>query len=230
MEPYIRPYIRRTPLLEFDDVALKLELQQVSGSFKARGAFANLLTHAIPPGGVVAASGGNHGAAVAYAAAKLGIACKIFVPDVSSPAKIERIRAAAPSLVIVPGVYPDARRAAHADAHERDALIVEAYDHPTTILGAGLARQRNLKRPIPRSTRCWYRSVAADSIAGVARVVRGTRARDRGRARGSADAGLGAARRQAGRRADRKYRQRRTRGRRDRHARLSDRTTLRRTA
>ena len=137
MEPYIRPYIRRTPLLEFDDVALKLELQQVSGSFKARGAFANLLTHAIPPGGVVAASGGNHGAAVAYAAAKLGIACKIFVPDVSSPAKVERIRGSGAELVIVPGVYPDARRASLIDARERDALIVEAYDHPTTILGAG---------------------------------------------------------------------------------------------
>ncbi len=137
MEEHIRPYIRRTPLLEFDGTVLKLELHQVSGSFKARGAFANLLTHTIPPGGVVAASGGNHGAAVAYAAATLGIACKIFVPDVSSPAKIARIRASGAELVIVPGVYPDARRAAQADAHERNALLVEAYDHATTILGAG---------------------------------------------------------------------------------------------
>lgn len=137
MEPHIRPYIRRTPLLELDGVLLKLELQQVSGSFKARGAFANLLTRAIPDGGIVAASGGNHGAAVAHAAARLGIACKIFVPEVSSRAKIERIRASGAQLVIVPGVYPDARRAAEQDARERDALIVEAYDHATTILGAG---------------------------------------------------------------------------------------------
>jgi threonine dehydratase len=137
MEPRIRPYIRRTPLLDLDGIALKLELTQVSGSFKARGAFANLVTHAIPRGGVVAASGGNHGAAVAHAAAQLGIPCKIFVPDVSSPAKIERIRASGAELVIVPGFYPDARRAAERDARERDALIVEAYDHATTILGAG---------------------------------------------------------------------------------------------
>jgi threonine dehydratase len=137
MEAKIRRYIRRTPLLEFEGLVLKLELQQVSGSFKARGAFANLLTHAIPPGGVVAASGGNHGVAVAHAAAQLGITCKIFVPDVSSPAKIERIRASGADLVIVPGVYPDAKRAAQSDARERDALIVEAYDHATTILGAG---------------------------------------------------------------------------------------------
>jgi threonine dehydratase len=137
MEPHIRPYIRRTPLLDLDGVTLKLELQQVSGSFKARGAFANLLTRTIPPGGVVAASGGNHGAAVAHAAARLEIPCKIFVPDVSSPAKIERIRSSGAELVIVPGVYPDARRAAEIDARKRDALIVEAYDHATTILGAG---------------------------------------------------------------------------------------------
>lgn len=137
METHIRPYIRRTPLLELDDVVLKLELLQVSGSFKARGAFANLLTRTIPEGGVVAASGGNHGAAVAYAASRLGIRCKIFVPEVSSPAKIERIRASGAELAIVPGVYPDARRAAERDARERDALIVEAYDHATTILGAG---------------------------------------------------------------------------------------------
>jgi len=137
MEPRIRPYIRRTPLLELNGIVLKLELQQVSGSFKARGAFANLVTRTIPAGGVVAASGGNHGAAVAHAAAQLGIACKIFVPEVSSPAKIERIRASGAELVIVPGVYPDAKGASVTDARERDALIVEAYDHATTILGAG---------------------------------------------------------------------------------------------
>jgi threonine dehydratase len=137
MEPRIRPYIRRTPLFDLDGVTLKLELMQASGSFKARGAFANLVAHTIPSAGVVAASGGNHGAAVAYAAAQLGIPCKIFVPDVSSPAKVERVRASGAELVIVSGFYPDARRAAESDAREREALIIEAYDHPTTILGAG---------------------------------------------------------------------------------------------
>src|SRR5262249_28555331 len=97
----IRPYIRMTPVVQTGSgdlglqdaaVTLKLELLQVAGSFKARGAFANLLTREIPPAGVVAASGGNHGAAVAYAAWRLGIPARIYVPRVSSAAKIERIR------------------------------------------------------------------------------------------------------------------------------------------
>src|SRR6266481_649852 len=93
----IRPHIRRTPVLEIaaEDIGLegfapvlKLELTQHSGSFKARGAFANLLMRAVPATGVAAASGGNHGAAVAYAAMTLGRKAKIFVPRISSPAKI----------------------------------------------------------------------------------------------------------------------------------------------
>jgi threonine dehydratase len=137
MEVLIRPYIRRTPVLDLDGVFLKLECQQVAGSFKARGAFANLVTRPIPPAGVVAASGGNHGAAVAHAATCLGIACRIFVPDVSSPAKIERIRATDAELIVVPGTYPDALKASVADAAERGALMVHAFDQVETILGAG---------------------------------------------------------------------------------------------
>src|SRR6185503_210856 len=104
-----RAYIRPTPLLHVngDDVGLapfpltfKLEFAQHSGSFKARGAFANLLTREIPPAGVVAASGGNHGVAVACAARRLGIPAKIFVPTVSSPVKIDRIRAYGADVVI----------------------------------------------------------------------------------------------------------------------------------
>ena len=100
-EQVIRPYIRRTPVIEVDGsefglpagaLTLKLELLQHSGSFKARGAFTNLLTREIPEAGIVAASGGNHGAAVAYAAMRLGKPAKIFIPSVSSPAKIARIR------------------------------------------------------------------------------------------------------------------------------------------
>src|ERR1017187_1208897 len=94
----IRPYIRRTPVVDVDaadfgldpgPLVLKLELMQHTGSFKTRGAFSNLLTRAVPPAGVVAASGGNHGVAVAYAATKTGTAARIFVPTVSSPAKME---------------------------------------------------------------------------------------------------------------------------------------------
>jgi len=97
----IRPYIRRTPTVEVDGadfgldgvtLVLKLELLQHSGSFKARGAFTNLLLRAVPAAGVVAASGGNHGAAVAFAAMRLGQPARIFVPTVASPAKLERIR------------------------------------------------------------------------------------------------------------------------------------------
>src|SRR4029453_4713625 len=100
-ERLIRPFIRRTPVIavggaEFGlpghTLTLKLELLQHSGSFKVRGAFANLLTREVPKAGVVAASGGNHGVAVAYAAMKLGKPAKIFVPTITSPAKIERIR------------------------------------------------------------------------------------------------------------------------------------------
>ena len=100
-EAVIRPYIRRTPLVAADmtdfglaprPLIFKLEFLQHSGSFKARGAFANLLLRKAPPAGVVAASGGNHGVAVAYAAHRLGVPATIFVPDVASPAKQERIR------------------------------------------------------------------------------------------------------------------------------------------
>src|SRR5262250_1040993 len=88
-ERLIRPHVRRTPVIDAEGgVRLKLELLQHSGSFKARGAFANLLTRKVPAAGVVAASGGNHGAAVAYAAMKLKVPAKIFVPSVSSAAKV----------------------------------------------------------------------------------------------------------------------------------------------
>src|SRR5215472_6221493 len=116
-ETIIRPYIRRTPVIAIDAgdlglapgrLCLKLELFQNSGSFKARGAFANLLTRDVPSAGVVAASGGNHGAAVALAAMRLGIPAKIFVPAISSAAKVDRIRAYGADLVVGGDCYADA--------------------------------------------------------------------------------------------------------------------------
>src|SRR5689334_17383924 len=117
IEPAIRPYIRRTPVVDADGVdfgltgigrlSLKLELLQHSGSFKARGAFTNLLRRAVPKAGVVAASGGNHGAAVAFAARRLGVPAKIFVPTVASPAKIAQIRAYGADLVVGGDRYAD---------------------------------------------------------------------------------------------------------------------------
>src|SRR5262245_14688030 len=105
----IRPYVRTTPIIELDgrdaglpdcSIVLKLEQLQHGGSFKTRGAFANLLLREIPKAGVVAASGGNHGVAVAFAANRLGIPAKIFVPTVASPAKIQKIRESGAQLVI----------------------------------------------------------------------------------------------------------------------------------
>jgi threonine dehydratase len=144
--PAIRPYVRTTPTVHIDraelglpsgPLVLKLEHLQHSGSFKARGAFANLILRDIPDAGVVAASGGNHGAAVAYAAATLGIEATVFVPEVSSPAKLARIEAYGARLVVGGASYDDARRAAARWQHETGALDIPAFDSVPTILGAG---------------------------------------------------------------------------------------------
>jgi threonine dehydratase len=142
----IRPYIRRTPISEIDGadfglapfpLTLKLEQLQHAGSFKTRGAFANLLLRHIPEAGVVAASGGNHGAAVAYAARRLGVRAKIFVPTVSSPAKIKRIRDYGAELVVTGDRYADALAASEVWARESCALPIHAYDQHETLLGQG---------------------------------------------------------------------------------------------
>jgi threonine dehydratase len=145
-ERLIRPHIRRTPVLRVDladfglgarPVDLKLECFQHTGSFKARGAFTNLLTRPVPAAGVVAASGGNHGAAIAYAAMNLGVPATIFVPSVTSPAKTERIRGYAADLIIGGDRYADALAASQIFAEERGALAVHAFDQPETLLGQG---------------------------------------------------------------------------------------------
>ena len=142
----IKPHIRVTPVLvvEGTDFALssfrltlKLEQLQHAGSFKARGAFTNLLLRDIPDAGVVAASGGNHGAAVAYAAMRRGVPAKVFVPTVSSPVKIERIRACGAALAIVGERYADALAASEAWSAQTGALQVHAFDQVETLLGQG---------------------------------------------------------------------------------------------
>jgi threonine dehydratase len=122
-----------------DDAKLvfKLEFLQHAGSFKARGAFANLLTRDIPATGVVAASGGNHGVAVAFAAMKLRMRAKIFVPSVASPEKVERIRASGAELVVTGDRYADALAASEAWVAQSGAAAVHAYDQPETLLGQG---------------------------------------------------------------------------------------------
>ena len=145
-ERLIRPHVRRTPVLETEaggfglasgKLLFKLELLQHSGSFKARGAFANLLLRDVPDAGVAAASGGNHGAAVAYAAHKLGVKATIFVPGITSPAKIERIRSYGAELVIEGERYADALGASEAHVAATGAMPVHAYDQVETLLGQG---------------------------------------------------------------------------------------------
>jgi threonine dehydratase len=145
-EATIRPYVRRTPLLAADladfgqpsaPLTFKLEMLQHSGSFKARGAFANLLLRKPGKAGVVAASGGNHGAAVAYAAQRLGVAATIFVPEITSPAKIERIRSYGARLVVGGERYADALAASEAHVENTGAMPVHAFDQAETLLGQG---------------------------------------------------------------------------------------------
>jgi threonine dehydratase len=141
----VQPYIRRTPIVEADGgdfglpgipLVFKLELVQHTGSFKPRGAFANLLLRDVPAAGVVAASGGNHGAAVAFAAHRLQKPAHIFVPVVSSPAKIEKIRDYGADLVVTGDRYDDALEASKRFAAESGAMPVHAYDQIETLLGA----------------------------------------------------------------------------------------------
>lgn len=142
----IRPYVRKTPVLQLSGedfglpsfpLFLKLEQLQHSGSFKARGAFMNALLRQIPAAGIVAASGGNHGAAVAYVAHRLGVPAKVFVPSISSPAKIARIREYGADLVVGGERYADALAASEIYAHESGALEIHAFDSIETLLGTG---------------------------------------------------------------------------------------------
>ena len=146
MEPRIRPYIRHTPVLRVDmvdfdrppmAVDLKLECLQHSGSFKARGAFTNLLERPVPKAGVVAASGGNHGAAVAYAAMRLGHKATIFVPEVSPAAKLDRIRSYGAELVVGGARYAEALAASEAFAEKSGALQIHAFNQEETLVGQG---------------------------------------------------------------------------------------------
>jgi len=145
-ERVIRPYIRHTPVVtvaggdfgvDCASITFKLELLQHSGSFKCRGAFANLLMRDVPEAGVVAASGGNHGAAVAFAARRLGVPAKIFVPRISSPAKIARIEQYAADLVVEGERYADALAASQAWLADSGAIEVHAFDQLETLLGQG---------------------------------------------------------------------------------------------
>ncbi|MGX0876624.1 threonine dehydratase [Roseovarius sp. MBR-154] len=137
----IAGHVRRTPVTGLEvagrEVALKLEQMQHTGSFKARGAFNTLLQAEVPEAGIVAASGGNHGAAVAYAAAALGHPARIYVPEIAGPAKIALIRAQGADLTVVPGAYAEAAERAAEWQAATGAMQVHPYDAEATVAGQG---------------------------------------------------------------------------------------------
>ena len=175
----IATHIRRTPIVETASpiagaptVSLKLECLQHSGSFKARGAFHNLLTRPAPPAGCATASGGNHGAAVAYAARKLGVTARIFVPEIATPGKIARIRAYGAEAVVSGASYAEAQERCDAYVAESGALPIHPYDALETIAGAGtvaLEWEEDLRRLALRALDTVLVAVGGGGlIAGVA--------------------------------------------------------------
>ena len=137
----IKPHVLRTPVLETDvfgmPLSLKLEQMQHTGSFKARGAMNSLLSMNVPKAGLVAASGGNHGAAVAWAAARLGHRARIYVPELAGEAKINLIRSLGADLIVVPGVYANALEQALTYEKDSGAAQIHAFDAPGTVAGQG---------------------------------------------------------------------------------------------
>lgn len=141
----IAPHVRRTPVIRLapaetgleNPLVLKLEQLQVTGSFKPRGAFNRILSASVPEAGVVAASGGNHGLAVAHAAQALGLKAEIFVPEITPEAKRTRIAATGATLTVGGAAYDEARLASEARAAETGALLVHAYDQGEVLAGQG---------------------------------------------------------------------------------------------
>jgi threonine dehydratase len=134
--------VRRTPVLELGEmhgasVVAKLELLQHTGSFKPRGAFNKLLSSEVPPAGVIAASGGNFGSAVAYAARDSGVPVEIFIPSTSPEAKVARVRGYGAEVTIVDGYYAEAQAALGARQTETGALLMHPFDQPEVIAGQG---------------------------------------------------------------------------------------------
>ncbi|WP_338664188.1 serine/threonine dehydratase [Pararoseomonas sp. SCSIO 73927] len=177
----IAPHIRRTPVLGLPGaalgapcgVSLKLESLQVSGSFKARGAFNALLQADGAARGVIAASGGNHGAAVAHAAGALGIPAEIFVPAIAAPAKVARIAEAGARVVQGGDTYAEAFAASEARRGETGALSVHAYDQAEVLAGQGTVA-RELEADLPGLTHVLVAVGGGGLIGGIAAWFAGT--------------------------------------------------------
>ncbi|MBU8543296.1 MULTISPECIES: serine/threonine dehydratase [Roseomonadaceae] len=177
----IAPHIRRTPVLRMAGadlgldmpLILKLELLQASGSFKPRGAFNRMLSVAVPPAGVVTASGGNHGAAVAYAARALGHRAEVFCPLPTPVAKTSRIEAYGAILHRVGAAYDEARIASEARAAATGALLVHAYDQPEILAGQGSVALE-LAEDAPEVTHVLVATGGGGLIGGIAGWYAGT--------------------------------------------------------
>jgi threonine dehydratase len=171
----IAPYIRRTPVLRMagDDLGLgvapilKLELLQATGSFKPRGAFNRMLSGVVPAAGVVTASGGNHGAAVAYAAKARGVRAEIFCPVGVPAAKAARIEASGAILHRIGAAYDEAREASEVRAAETGAMLVHAYDQPETLAGQGTVGLE-LEADAPEATHVLVATGGGGLIGGIA--------------------------------------------------------------
>lgn len=177
----IRSYIRRTPVIETNrsdfglepgPLSFKLELLQHSGSFKARGAFTNLLTRKIPRAGVMAASGGNHGVAVAYAARQLGVPAKIFVPTVTSAAKLAKLREYGADVTIAGGRYADALAASEIWTAGSGAMAIHAFEQIETLLGQGTLGLE-LEAQLPETATLLVAVGGGGLIGGIAAWYRG---------------------------------------------------------
>ena len=166
--------VRRTPMLdggaEFfgtsGQVVNKLELLQHTGSFKPRGALHRALTSDVPDSGLIAASGGNHGLAVAWVAQRLGVPGEIFVPEVSPPAKVDKIRKLGATVHVTGALYDDALAACRTRQLETGALDIHAYDTtaPSQVLAPSGSKSKKI---FPTLTRCWCRLAAGDCRRGL---------------------------------------------------------------
>jgi threonine dehydratase len=172
--------IRRTPILATEPgafglagaVTLKLELFQHAGSFKARGAFNRMLAAPVGTTSVIAASGGNAGIAVAYAAHMLGLAAEIFVPETASRVKVDRLTSYGAEVTVTGARYADAYLASMARAAETGALVVHAYDHPDIAAGQGTLG-RELLQQDPETETIVVAVGGGGLLAGVATWARG---------------------------------------------------------
>jgi threonine dehydratase len=171
----IAPHIRRTPVMRMGggdlglglDLILKLELLQATGSFKPRGAFNRMLSATLPAAGVATASGGNHGAAVAYAARALGVKAEVFCPTGTPAAKTDRIEGYGAQLHRIGAAYDEARIASEARAAETGALIVHAYDQPEVLAGQGTVGLE-LSQDAPEATHVLVATGGGGLIGGIA--------------------------------------------------------------